>query len=88
MLMVDLCEFELLRDAVVELSCAAAHGCTPAARLPAFRGHRQGCGRPDCMCTSSTSIGKAIEAIKADDVSLELQNEFFRKSAHPLDTPQ
>jgi len=34
------------------------------------------------------SIGKAIVAIKADDVSLELQNEFFRKSAHPFDTPQ
>jgi creatinine amidohydrolase len=34
------------------------------------------------------SIGKAIVAIKADDVSLKLQSEFYEKSAHPLDTPQ
>jgi creatinine amidohydrolase len=34
------------------------------------------------------SVSKAIIAIKADDVSLKLQNEFFEKSAHPLDTPQ
>jgi creatinine amidohydrolase len=34
------------------------------------------------------SVSKAIEAIKADDVSLKLQNEFYEKSSHPLDTPQ
>jgi creatinine amidohydrolase len=34
------------------------------------------------------SVSKAIEGIKADDVSLKLQNEFYEKSAHPLDTPQ
>jgi creatinine amidohydrolase len=34
------------------------------------------------------SIGKAIAAIKADDESLKLQNEFYEKSKHPLDTPQ
>jgi creatinine amidohydrolase len=34
------------------------------------------------------SIGKAIVAIKADDVSLKLQNEFFEKSSHPIDTHQ
>ena len=34
------------------------------------------------------SVSKAIVAIKADDVSLKLQNEFYEKSAHPLDTPQ
>lgn len=34
------------------------------------------------------SVSKAIVAIKADDVSLKLQNEFFEKSTHPLDTPQ
>ena len=32
------------------------------------------------------SIAKAIVAIKADDVSLKLQNEFNEKSTHPLDT--
>jgi creatinine amidohydrolase len=32
------------------------------------------------------SITKAIVAIKADDVSLKLQNEFYEKSTHPLDT--
>jgi creatinine amidohydrolase len=32
------------------------------------------------------SMVKAIRAIKADDVSLKLQNEFYEKSSHPLDT--
>ena len=32
------------------------------------------------------AIGEAIRAVKADDQSLKLQNEFFEKSAHPLDT--
>ena len=34
------------------------------------------------------SVSKVIAAIKADDVSLKLQNEFYEKSTHPLDTPQ
>jgi creatinine amidohydrolase len=34
------------------------------------------------------SIAKAITAIKADDESLRLQNEFNEKSTHPLDTKQ
>ena len=34
------------------------------------------------------SVSKIIAAIKADDVSLKLQNEFYEKSAHPLSTPQ
>lgn len=34
------------------------------------------------------SVVKAIRAIKADDVSLKLQNEFYEKSTHPLDTQQ
>jgi hypothetical protein len=29
---------------------------------------------------------KAIRAVKADDVSLQLQDEFYGKSSHPLDT--
>lgn len=29
-----------------------------------------------------------LRAIKADDESLKLQNEFYEKSKHPLDTPQ
>src|SRR5437660_566671 len=29
---------------------------------------------------------KAIRGVKADDVSLKLQNEFYEKSKHPLDT--
>jgi creatinine amidohydrolase len=33
------------------------------------------------------TVVRAIKAIKADDESLKLQNEFFEKSAHPLDTP-
>jgi creatinine amidohydrolase len=32
------------------------------------------------------TLGKAIRAVKADDVSLKLQNEFYEKSQHPLDT--
>jgi creatinine amidohydrolase len=31
-------------------------------------------------------VVEAIRAIKADDASLKLQNEFFEKSRHPLDT--
>jgi creatinine amidohydrolase len=34
------------------------------------------------------SVSKVIAAIKADDVSLKLQNEFYEKSTHPLRTPQ
>jgi len=32
------------------------------------------------------SVVKAIHEVKADDVSLKLQREFYEKSAHPLDT--
>jgi creatinine amidohydrolase len=32
------------------------------------------------------AVVKAICAIKADEVSLKLQNEFFERSKHPLDT--
>jgi creatinine amidohydrolase len=32
------------------------------------------------------AIAKAIRDVKADDVSLKMQNEFYEKSAHPLDT--
>jgi creatinine amidohydrolase len=33
------------------------------------------------------TLVRAIRAIKADDESLKLQNEFYDKSTHPLDTP-
>src|SRR5271170_1403878 len=36
----------------------------------------------------SRQIAEAIRAIKADEQSLRLQNEFFEESQHPLDTPQ
>jgi creatinine amidohydrolase len=36
----------------------------------------------------SSQIAEAIKAIKADSESLRLQNEFFEKSQHPLDTKQ
>jgi creatinine amidohydrolase len=36
----------------------------------------------------SSQIAEAIKSIKADDESLKLQNEFFEKSKHPLDTKQ
>jgi creatinine amidohydrolase len=32
------------------------------------------------------AIVKTIRAVKSDDVSLKLQNEFYGKSSHPLDT--
>jgi creatinine amidohydrolase len=32
------------------------------------------------------AVAKAIRAVKADDVSLKLQNEFYEKSKHPLET--
>jgi creatinine amidohydrolase len=34
------------------------------------------------------AIVQALRAVKADEVSLKLQKEFYEKSAHPLDTPQ
>jgi creatinine amidohydrolase len=34
------------------------------------------------------AIVNTIRAVKADDVSLRLQNEFYEKSQHPLDTKQ
>jgi creatinine amidohydrolase len=33
-------------------------------------------------------IDECIRAVKADDVSLKLQNQFYEQSKHPLDTPQ
>lgn len=33
-------------------------------------------------------ITDVTKAVKADSTSLELQNEFFKKSEHPLDTKQ
>jgi creatinine amidohydrolase len=33
------------------------------------------------------AVVRAIKAVKADDESLKLQNEFYEKSAHPMDTP-
>src|SRR5215469_3434865 len=33
-------------------------------------------------------LADAIRAVKADSVSLKLQEEFFEKAKHPLDTPQ
>ncbi len=33
-------------------------------------------------------IVQAIRAVKADQESLRLQNEFYERSKHPLDTPQ
>jgi len=35
-----------------------------------------------------STIVEAIRAVKADDASLRIQNEFYEKSKHPLDTPQ
>jgi creatinine amidohydrolase len=32
------------------------------------------------------AVVRTIRAVKADDVSLKLQNEFYEKSKHPLDT--
>jgi creatinine amidohydrolase len=32
------------------------------------------------------AIAESIRSVKADDVSLKLQNEFYEKSRHPLDT--
>jgi len=38
--------------------------------------------------TWSSQIAEAIKAIKADQQALKLQNEFFEKTQHPLDTKQ
>lgn len=35
-----------------------------------------------------TGIVQSIRAVKADQESLRLQNEFYERSTHPLDTPQ
>jgi creatinine amidohydrolase len=32
------------------------------------------------------AVVRAIKAVKADEESLKLQNEFYDKSGHPLDT--
>ena len=34
------------------------------------------------------AIVSSIKAVKADQNSLQLQNEFFEKTKHPLDTKQ
>ncbi len=40
------------------------------------------------MNTWSDEIATAVRAIKADGTSLKLQNEYFEKTRHPLDTKQ
>lgn len=40
------------------------------------------------MKTWSKKIATAIAAVKADETSLKLQNEYFEKTKHPLDTKQ
>lgn len=40
------------------------------------------------QATWSRQIAEAIKAIQDDQESLKLQNEFFEKSQHPLETPQ
>jgi creatinine amidohydrolase len=32
------------------------------------------------------AVVNAIRAVKADEVGLKVQNEFYEKSKHPLDT--
>jgi len=34
------------------------------------------------------AIAKSIQAVKADQTSLQLQNEFYEKSKRPMDTKQ
>jgi creatinine amidohydrolase len=36
----------------------------------------------------SDDVANALRAIKSDENSLRLQNEFFEKTQHPLDTRQ
>jgi creatinine amidohydrolase len=36
----------------------------------------------------AAGVANVIRAVKADQVSLRLQNEFFEKSGKPLDTRQ
>src|SRR6516225_5836355 len=38
--------------------------------------------------TWSSQIADAIKAVKADTQALKLQNEFFEKTQHPIDTKQ
>jgi creatinine amidohydrolase len=40
------------------------------------------------QATWSRQIAEAIKSIKDDQESLRLQNEFFEKSQHPLETQQ
>jgi creatinine amidohydrolase len=40
------------------------------------------------MKTWIDTITQAIRAVKSDDASLRLQNEFYERSGHPLDTKQ
>ena len=35
-----------------------------------------------------STLAKVIQSVKADNESLKLQNEFYEKSKHPVDTPQ
>lgn len=36
----------------------------------------------------SSALAEAIRAVKADNESLRLQNEFYEKTTHPIDTKQ
>ena len=38
--------------------------------------------------TAVNEVADVLRAVKADDVSLKLQQEFYEQSGHPLDTRQ
>jgi len=38
--------------------------------------------------TAVRKVAEVIRAVKADQQALKLQNEFFEKTSHPLDTKQ
>ena len=38
--------------------------------------------------TAVNEVADVLRAVKADDESLKLQQEFYEKSGHPLDTRQ
>lgn len=56
---------------------------TPAKKQP----RQKECGAAGQQFWSQ-QIAEAIKAVKADETSLKLQNEFYEKTQHPIDTKQ
>ena len=81
--------FDVPDDMTIALVRAARKaGAIPFAQIYRARVSRELALEATERQLNLNAIVQSIRAVKADTESLRLQNEFFERSKHPLDTPQ